>query len=66
MASILLMISIVAMGMIIFWYVFDEATRGGKGKSGLFGMHDHSEARKSEPESTWKRGGSTPWRVRRH
>jgi len=67
MASILLVFAIAALGVIVFWYVFDEATRGGEGKSGLLGMQDYGHApRKSESGSSWKRGNTTPWRVRRH
>ena len=65
MASVLLIIAIVAMGLIVFWYVFDEAARGGQAKSGLLGM---SEPREASPKSSgpgWRGGGSgNSWRPR--
>jgi hypothetical protein len=66
MASILLVIAIAAMGLIIFWYVFDEAARGGQGKSGLLGMSDPREAAQKSSGSGWRPGsGKNGWRARR-
>jgi hypothetical protein len=54
------------MGLVIFWYVQDETTRGGQGKSGLLGMAD--PPRKPDPSegSKWRRSPSDrPWRIGR-
>jgi len=67
MATPLLVLAIVAMGVVVFWYVLDEATRGGEGKSGILGMGGQTDTRPRNAKSAWKRGAANrPWRVRRH
>jgi hypothetical protein len=67
MATPLLVLAILAMGVVIFWYVLDEATRGGEGKSGILGMGEKDKSAEPNPSHAgWKRGGNRPWRVRRH
>ena len=67
MATPLLVLAILAMGVVIFWYVLDEATRGGDGKSGILGMGEKDrEANPDTGPGGWKRGTNRPWRVRRH
>lgn len=67
MASILLVFAIAAMGVIVFWYVFDEATRGGQAKSGLLGMGEREQGEHPAHQNQgWRGGGNKPWRVRRH
>ena len=66
MSSILLVLSIAAMGLIIFCYVFDEATRGGQAKSGLLGMADRSQDEQPDTAPGWKSTGKRPWRVGKH
>jgi len=68
MSSFLMMFALAAVGLIIFWYVFDEATRGGEGKSGLLGMVDPAGVGQKDDNRSgrWRRGTSHPWRVRRH
>lgn len=68
MSTPLLLIAIVAMGVVVFWYVLDEATRGGEGKSGILGMDSGAkDGRPRNTNSRWKRGAANrPWRVRRH
>ncbi len=58
MSAILLGFAIAAMGLIIFWYVFDEAARGGQAKSGLLGM---TEERETGP----RKGAAPSWRAGR-
>lgn len=65
MASFLLVIAIGAMGMIIFWYVFDEAARGGTGTSGFLGMVDRNKPSGEASAPSWKNNGRRPWRVGR-
>lgn len=61
MSAILYVAAFVCVAIIIFWYVLDESTRGGKGESGLLGMSDgmsgRSRARDQSP-------GKRPWRSR--
>jgi hypothetical protein len=68
MSTPLLLIAIAGMGAIIFWYVFDEATRGGEGKSGILGMSDRvRDGRKDSGGGTWKsKPANKPWRAHRH
>jgi len=68
MATPLLVLAILAMGIVIFWYVLDEATRGGEGKSGILGMEDKGREapRPNTGQGGWKRGNNRPWRIRRH
>lgn len=66
MSSILLILSILGMGLIIFWYVFDEAARGGEGRSGLLSMGSAKDAEGDKPHPGWKTSGRRPWRVGRH
>jgi hypothetical protein len=67
MATPLLVLAILAMGVVVFWYVLDEATRGGEGRSGILGMSDkNDEPAPDTSKSGWKRGNARPWRVRRH
>jgi len=68
MASILLVFAIAAMAVVVFWYVLDEATRDGQGRSGLLGMGDNREAGPSNGhQQGWNHvSGNRPWRVRRH
>jgi hypothetical protein len=64
MGAVLLAFSIVAMGAIIFWYVFDEAARGGQAESGLLGMLQNKRTQKNDPG--WKGGSrNRPWRIGR-
>lgn len=63
MASILLIFSILGMGLIIFWYVFDEAARDGEGRSGLLGMRGPKDFENDKPHPGWKTSGRRPWRV---
>lgn len=66
MSAPLLAAAVLLMGLVIFWYVQDETTRGGQGKSGLLGMAD--PPRKPDPSegSKWKRSPSErPWRIGR-
>ena len=66
MASILLGVAIAGMGLIVFWYVFDEAARGGQGKSGFLGMVDpRGEAAPKTSGPGWRGGTAKPWRARR-
>jgi hypothetical protein len=52
------------MGLVIFWYVQDETTRGGQGKSGLLGMSDPPKP--PEQGGTWQRKPTNrPWRIGR-
>jgi hypothetical protein len=59
--------AILLMGLVIFWYVQDETTRGGQAKSGFLAMSDKPETKKRRDEKeSWKRTGKThPWRVTR-
>ncbi len=67
MATPLLVLAIVAMAVVVFWYVLDEATRGGEGKSGILGMDGQAADSRPRAKSAWKRGAANrPWRVRRH
>ncbi|MCE9523198.1 MAG: hypothetical protein K8S25_12300 [Alphaproteobacteria bacterium] len=67
MASFLLVFSIAAMGLVIFWYVFEEATRGGEGKGGILGMTDSSkDPGQAGAGSKWKTVSERrPWRIHR-
>ncbi len=65
MASFLLVIAILGMGLIIFWYVFDEATRDGHGRSGLLSMGGGKDSDEDNPHPGWKSSGRRPWRVNR-
>ena len=61
------MIAILAIGMVIFWYVFDEAARDGDGRSGFFGMSDaDSGTRQRDSGLNWRRPAAAPWRVKKH
>lgn len=66
MSSFLLIMSILGMGLIIFWYVFDEAARDGEGRSGLLSMGSRKDADQGKPHPGWKSSGRKPWRVGRH
>ncbi len=68
MASILLVFAIAAFAVVIFWYVLDEVTRDGQGRSGLLGMSDDHSAKPSDANQGWNQvtTGNRPWRVRRH
>lgn len=66
MSSFLLVFSILAMGLIIFWYVFDEATRDGEGRSGLLSMGGAREQDENKSHPSWKSSGRRPWRPNRH
>jgi hypothetical protein len=68
MATPLLLLAIAGMALVVFWYVLDEATRGGEGKSGLLGMSERGhETPRKKGNSGWKQGSSSrPWRIRRH
>ncbi len=66
MSAPLLAAAVLLMGLVIFWYVQDETTRGGQGKGGLLGMAD--PPRKPDPSESakWKREPSSrPWRIGR-
>ena len=67
MASFLLVFSIAAMGLVIFWYVFEEATRGGEGKGGILGMSDDAKGPgRNGAGSKWKTvSDRRPWRINR-
>ena len=67
MASFLLVFSIAAMGLIIFWYVFDEVTRDGQGLSGILGMTDPKKnSRSTGGGQSWKNSSAKrPWRIGR-
>lgn len=67
MASFLLVFAIAAMGLIVFWYAFDEAARGGTGATGILGMVDpSSDERGARGAPGWKAGsGRRPWRAGR-
>lgn len=58
MSALLLGFAIAAMGLIIFWYVFDEAARGGQAKSGLLGMADERNegGRRKAAAPSWRAG----------
>jgi len=69
MSAFLLLFAIGAAGLVIFWYVFDEATRDGDGKSGVLGMTDrpHGVTGAQPTKSNWKvKPSGRPWRIRRH
>lgn len=51
------------MGLIVFWYVFDEAARGGQAKSGFLGMVDSRDNRAKETGPNWRARGKG-WRSR--
>ena len=59
MSAILYVAAFVAVAVIIFWYLLDESTRGGKAHSGLLGMSDGTSRRRSVGDRTAK-----PWRSR--
>ena len=62
MSIIPFLLALIFMGVVIFWYVQDEATRSGKGKSGLLGMGDRGADHKPGTPD-WKPHGTRPWRV---
>lgn len=66
MGTVLFVAAVIAMAIILFWYVYDEAYSDGRGKSGLLAMESSAE-----PEADgggrqdWRDSGNRPWRVRR-
>lgn len=68
MSTPLLAFAIVTMVVVVLWYVLDEATRGGEGRSGILGMNDRDRrGRKNTGTAGWKRlTGDRPWRTKRH
>jgi hypothetical protein len=66
MSAPLLAAAVLLMGLVIFWYVQDETTRGGQGKSGLLGMVDPPAKADPSAGAKWKRSTtSRPWRIGR-
>jgi hypothetical protein len=67
MSGPLLLCSIMGMALVVFWYVFDEATRGGNAKSGLLGMSDRADtARAKAKGSPWRNSpNKRSWRIGR-
>lgn len=65
MASILLVFSILGTGLVIFWYVFDEAARDGEGRSGLLTMEGAKDTETDKPQPGWKTARARPWRAGR-
>jgi hypothetical protein len=59
MTTALYVATFVCLAIIIFWYVLDEATRGGKGRSGLLRMSDDTPRPKTDQPAAKR-----PWRVR--
>jgi hypothetical protein len=66
MSTFLFLIAVACAGLIIIWYVRDEAAKGGKGESGLLGMQSRlDDAGKPSTGQSWKSSrGNKPWRVR--
>ena len=57
MSAILYVAAFVAVAVIIFWYILDESTRGGKAHSGLLGMSDGARRTRRgapEPQRPWR------------
>ena len=67
MGTVLFVAAVVAMAIILFWYVYDEAYSDGRGKSGLLAMEskDQPASEGSTGRQDWQDSGNRPWRVRR-
>jgi hypothetical protein len=65
MAAIPFLAAFICFGLVIFWYVQDEATRGGRGRSGFMRMSD-GPGQNHKPSGGWKSGKrERPWHVTR-
>lgn len=65
MSTIPFVVAFICVALVIFWYVQDEATRGGTGESGLLGMGRRPDQRQPD-EHDWKPDHNRrPWRVTR-
>lgn len=64
MAGLPFLAALVAVAIVIFWYLRDESVHGGSGKSGLFGMRDGNERRQKDAKGPdWKPNkDAKPWR----
>lgn len=65
MGTVLFVAALVAMGVILFWYVYDEAYSDGRGKTGLLAMESKAEPESEGSRQDWRDSGNRPWRVRR-
>jgi hypothetical protein len=67
MSALLFIVVLACTGLVIFWYVRDQSTKGGRAESGILGMQSRlSDDRKSGSKPSWKPSGAKrPWRVGR-
>lgn len=67
MSSLPYLAALVCIGIIIFWYVRDEAVRDGKGNSGLLDMGGGELPAGKSKGPRWKTDKEKrPWRPRGH
>jgi hypothetical protein len=62
MSSLPFIAALVCIGIIIFWYVRDEAVRGGKGNGGLLDVSTTKRRSERAGGPGWKSTGKRPWR----
>ncbi len=64
MSGFLLLFSIGAIAVVLFWYVFDEAVRWGDGTSGILGMGVDQRPTEDATGPNWRSKGKRGWRYR--